>query len=1072
MRLLEIQQDGTLNLTKDLIGDDEIPAYAILSHTWEKDEVLFDDLKNGTGKNKAGYRKIWFCAQQAQHDGLRYIWIDTCCIDKANTVELQDAINSMFRWYRDAVKCYIFLSDVSSTDDRTDSKLSQFTWEPDFRCSRWFTRGWTLQELLAPRLVYFFSQDGKHLGERHELRQEIHEITNIPITALAGAPLNSFSVDDRLSWVEKRHTTRKEDKAYSLLGIFGVSMYLNYGEGRDNAFKRLWRAIDEDLRESCQPQVLLATHRGRSTFSSLASYYIPFVKNQYFVGRKDELNVLSQKLLVDRGCSKMSIVGLGGAGKTQVALQFVFTVKETMSAVSIFWMPALSMESFEQACVGIVAALQIGRAGPSEDDAKELVREHLSAERAGRWLLVLDNADDPNLLFGTEKSRGIVDYLPESENGKTVFTTRVQEVAVSLTRGDVLELGPMGQADAAVFLEKSLINKSLIQDRIVTAELLDELAYLPLAIAQAAAYLNMNKTSIVKYLQLLRSTEQDATNLVSKEFRDHTRYRGSANAIASTWVVSFSQLRERDAIAADLLTFISCIEWKAIPRSLLPKVQPEERMEEAIGTLCGYSFVSRREGNRFEEGEGDEEWYDLHRLVHLATRIWTSKHGDTADVAERAMKHVAEVFPTDDFANRAIWRGYMPHAVQLLKTRQPCSLNTRSRLSSRVGQCLLTDGRVLEAVQWLEECHQLRLVLDTEHADRLASQHGLASAYRINGQVKEAVELLEHVVAVKAKLLKEEHPDRLASQHELASAYRVNGQVKEAVELLEHVVAVGAKVLKEEHPDRLASQHELASAYQANGQVKEAVELLEHVVAVEAKLLKEEHPDRLASQHVLAIAYRVNGQVKEAVELLEHVVAVKAKLLKEEHPDRLASQHELASAYRVNGQVKEAVELLEYVVAVGAKVLKEEHPDRLASQHELARAYQANGQVKEAVELLEHVVAARAHVLKEEHPSRLASQQVLAIAYRVNGQVKEAVELLEHVVAVEAKLLKEEHPDRLTSQHELARAYQANGQVKEAVELLEHVVKIRNATLAKSHPDRQASQGWLLYMNSRGEDKN
>jgi hypothetical protein len=229
------------------------------------------------------------------------------------------------------------------------------------------------------------------------------------------------------------------------------------------------------------------------------------------------------------------------------------------------------------------------------------------------------------LLFGPNQVGGIFDDLPESEKGITLFTTRIQEVAVSLTRGNVLELDAISPEDAAEFLKKSLVRKSLAENSKVTAELLEELTHLPLAIAQAAAYLNINKITIEKYLQLLRSTDQDIISLMSKDFHDHTRYRGSSNAIASTWVVSFGQLQERDAPTVDLLAFMSCIEWKAIPRYFLPAIEPQERMEAAIGTLCGYSFVSRRRDPNAEDPNESEEYYDMHRLVHLAIRIWLTR---------------------------------------------------------------------------------------------------------------------------------------------------------------------------------------------------------------------------------------------------------------------------------------------------------------------------------------------------------------------------------------------------------------------------------------------------------------
>jgi tetratricopeptide (TPR) repeat protein len=166
------------------------------------------------------------------------------------------------------------------------------------------------------------------------------------------------------------------------------------------------------------------------------------------------------------------------------------------------------------------------------------------------------------------------------------------------------------------------------------------------------------------------------------------------------------------------------------------------------------------------------------------------------------------------------------------------------------------------------------------------------------------------------------------------------------VRLLEHVVAIKERVLAEDHPDRLASQHELARAYQANGQVKDAVWLLDHVVVIQERVLAEDHPDRLASLHVLAMAYHANGQVKDAVRLLKHVVATRERVLAEDHPDRLASQQALAIACRDNGQVKDAVRLLEHVVAINERVLAEDHPDRLASQHSLAKAHQAYRQLE------------------------------------------------------------------------------------------------------------------------------
>jgi hypothetical protein len=221
MRLLKIDNDGRFRL--EWLSKDKIPPYAILSHTWgtgKDDEVTYKDIIDGTGSNKPGFQKLTFCGNQAKADGLDHFWVDTCCIDKSSSAELSEAINSMFRWYQNAARCYVYLSDVSvhTRDGQTD----HVEWESAFRNSRWFERGWTLQELLAPNTVVFYSQDHVRLGDKKSLEQQITDVTGIAIEALRGRILSEFSLEERFLWAEKRQTTQEEDKAYCLLGIFGA----------------------------------------------------------------------------------------------------------------------------------------------------------------------------------------------------------------------------------------------------------------------------------------------------------------------------------------------------------------------------------------------------------------------------------------------------------------------------------------------------------------------------------------------------------------------------------------------------------------------------------------------------------------------------------------------------------------------------------------------------------------------------------------------------------------------------------------------------------------------------------
>jgi hypothetical protein len=317
MRLLERKGTGDISLVD--FADDSIPRYAILSHTWGADheEVTYRDFSDGTDKTKSGYKKIQFCADQVVRDGLRYFWVDTCCIDKSSSAELSEAINSMFAWYRSATKCYAYLSDVSA-QGFTKSIPSQETQAVDFQQSKWFTRGWTLQELIAPESVDFFSVEGQRLGDKRSMVHELHSITGISVKILLGGPLHELSVEERMAWGRKRKTKRKEDAAYSLLGIFDVHMPLIYGEGKKKAFARLEKEIHDlsnqertasrqDVRLEEQGQAITARRLSYEPFST-----VPFAPDPDFVDRPDILAWMSDKCTGPG--ARAALVGLGGVG--------------------------------------------------------------------------------------------------------------------------------------------------------------------------------------------------------------------------------------------------------------------------------------------------------------------------------------------------------------------------------------------------------------------------------------------------------------------------------------------------------------------------------------------------------------------------------------------------------------------------------------------------------------------------------------------------------------------------------------------------------------------------------------
>ncbi|KAF2668877.1 HET-domain-containing protein [Microthyrium microscopicum] len=238
----------------------EVPEYAILSHTWEDEEVTFQDVQAGNAEAKKGYQKIKKSCQIAEQDNIQWIWVDTCCIDKTSSAELTENINSMYVYYQNAIICYAYLSDVDYNDG---------DFELEMRASRWFTRGWTLQELIAPTSLRFYSKGWNLLTSKTVAAKLLFTITGIDVEVLQGTSPLFRNIAERMSWASQRRTTRGEDMAYSLMGIFGVNMPPIYGEGVASAFIRLQQEIIR--RTSDQTSKTSTFHYRLKRFKSIRS---------------------------------------------------------------------------------------------------------------------------------------------------------------------------------------------------------------------------------------------------------------------------------------------------------------------------------------------------------------------------------------------------------------------------------------------------------------------------------------------------------------------------------------------------------------------------------------------------------------------------------------------------------------------------------------------------------------------------------------------------------------------------------------------------------------------------------
>ncbi|KAF5240159.1 hypothetical protein FOXYS1_15469, partial [Fusarium oxysporum] len=320
--------------------------------------------------------------------------------------------------------------------------------------------------------------------------------------------------------------------------------------------KRFWASGSLLLLKGLQiEQTVIPPQTGENATTESRTHYLPLSRNKNFVGRQEVISQLQQLLFTDPDGQRVALVGLGGVGKTQIALQLAHLVTkedQTDRNYSVIWMPALSMASFEQACTKMISDFGIERKG--EEAPKDAFNRFLSSEKAGKWFLIMDNADDIETLYGTaEAPGGINQFIPDCDHGYILFTTRSREVAVSVAQSSVVKLSEMDDEDAKALLKGSLIAKDQMQNTALINKLLQELAYLPLAITQASAYMKVNEISVKEYLSLLQKTDQDMVELLSSGFRDSTHYDASQGAVATTWIVSFKQIRSLHQDAATIL---------------------------------------------------------------------------------------------------------------------------------------------------------------------------------------------------------------------------------------------------------------------------------------------------------------------------------------------------------------------------------------------------------------------------------------------------------------------------------------------------------------------------------------
>ncbi|KAI1116993.1 P-loop containing nucleoside triphosphate hydrolase protein [Nemania sp. NC0429] len=639
------------------------------------------------------------------------------------------------------------------------------------------------------------------------------------------------------------------------------------------------------------------------------SFNVPFRRDVDFVERKTVLDQIHQTCL--HPASRVALLGLGGVGKSQLAIEYAYrardrAVKENRE-VWVFWVYAETLARVEESFRSIADTVKIPGRNQPQADIYQLVYQWLRNERNGQWLMVLDSADDLDVFYHTqatvrqtaskERQKPLSTYLPQSSNGSILVTTRNRHVAFQLTGSynNIIDVGPMDQEHALVLLARKSREGA---DMDMATQLVEALENIPLAISQAAAYIQRRapRMSISKYLEEFRRSELERSSLLNYEFSDLRRDESAKNGVITTWQISFNHISSKRPSAADLLCLMSFFDRQGIFEWLIQPLDQthngeadahnqslsSSEFEEDIEMLRDYCLVKMNE-------TGDV--FEMHGLVQLSTRKWLDATGKSEEFMGEFISRLAKAFPSGKFENWDTCRKLFPHAEKAgeYQPKEEKSQKDWALLLYNSSWYACEQGKYTTSEAMARMSHDMnKMVLGPEHPDTLTSMDNLASTYWNQGRWKEA-ELLEvQVLEIRKTVLGPKHPDTLTSMANLASTYWNQGRLKEA-ELLEiHALEMEKTVLGPEHPSTLSVMANLAMVYGGQGRWKEAELLQIQVLEIRKTVLGPEHPDTLTSVAGLAYTWKSQGRNANAIRLLDDVIQIHSRVLGTDNPEILA----------------------------------------------------------------------------------------------------------------------------------------------------------------------------------------
>jgi tetratricopeptide (TPR) repeat protein/DNA-binding XRE family transcriptional regulator len=773
---------------------------------------------------------------------------------------------------------------------------------------------------------------------------------------------------------------------------------------------------------------------------------IPYHRNPFFTGRETILSHLYTILNTNNAAAltqAQAISGLGGIGKTQIAVEYAYRYREHYSAV--LWVSASSRDAFISDFVMLAAILDLLE--KSEHDQElviSAVKRWLSSNT--NWLLIIDNVDDPQI---------IVEFLPTLSTGKVLITTRLQALG-PVARG--IEVEKMEMDEGKLFLlrrigtlnQSQLLEEASEEAQSQAADIVTELDALPLALDQAGAYIEETQCGLSAYLTLYRARRKELLHRRGNLPTDHPE------PVAATWSLSFQQVQERFPAAADLLRLLAFLGPDAIPEEILTGGAPEPGpelssaasdpllMNEIIRLLLGYSLIRRN---------AEDRSLSIHRLVQAVLK--DSMSDETArQWAERAIRAINRVFPESQPDTWKQCARCLPHALAILPHLEAYDLPIpqATDLLNKAAAYLTDHAQYTLAEQLLKKARAVSEQTVDSHPTALAlTLNDLGALYLTQGRYPDAEPLLKQALEIRRQQLGSEHPDTATTLNNLARLYHDQGKYSLAEEYFQTALKIRQSILPPGHPDVALSLSSLAELYTTQARFDQAESLYKQALAIQEQAFGRLHPAVAKTLNNLAFLYRKKGIYPKAEELYSDALAIQQQILVPDHPDIAETLNNIGRLYRAMGEYAKAVTYYQQALDIREKIFGSDHRYVGESQYSLAKVYRSLEEYEEAEKYGKEALRIQEQHLGENHPEIASTLHVLAVIYQKQGKYDQAKELYLRAWTIRESTSDPDHPHLAIIFNDLAEIYLAQGDHDRAKGMIDRSIQIREQKLGPDH---------------------